>query len=157
MEKARYAEWVPAGRLVKSLVAFISSVFVIIALIVTAFASPLAPLLIALLGSVVAFSLALFWNYRGIEIKVSGRKLRVHYGLFNRKNVALADIISCGPTRASFRKYGGVGVRWGVDGSWAYTTSLANAVRINLRKGRPFVFSSNSPEKICSVIRESRS
>lgn len=154
MRRVIYREWVPAGRLMKALVGFISSVFFCILLVVIAIGSPLALFLIVILTSITAFLLFLFWNYRGIQIKVSSKKLLVHYGFFNRKIVLLADIVSCEPTRASFGKYGGVGVRYGIDGSWAYTTSLGDAVKINLRKGRPFVFSSNNPEEICSIIRK---
>jgi len=70
------------------------------------------------------------------------------------EEVMLGDIVSCEPTKASFRSYGGIGVRYGTDGYWAYTTSLGNAVKIILRKGKPFVFSSNNPEKICSIINQ---
>jgi hypothetical protein len=62
------------------------------------------------------------------------------------------DIISCNLVKASFRRFGGVGVRYGLDGSWAYTTSFGNAVEIVPKKGRTFVFSSNNPGKICQII-----
>jgi len=152
-----YVEWVPVGKLLKALVGFLCSIFLCIVVVVMAVGNPaeafVAPLLISIMGSV----LLLFWNYRGLHIRVNREALRVQYGLLNRKSIALSDIVACQPTRASFRKYGGMGVRFGIDGSWAYTTSLGSAVRINPREGRSFVFSSNSPEEICALIRESRS
>jgi len=68
----------------------------------------------------------------------------------------LKDIASCETIKASFGRYGGVGVRYGFDGSLAYTTSFGNAVKIVPRKGRTFVFSSNKPEKICQIIKKEK-
>jgi len=82
--------------------------------------------------------------------------LLIYYGFFNHKRIPIGDIVSCEPTKASFGRYGGIGVRYGIDGSWAYTTSFGNAVKIILRRGRPFVFSSNNPEKICNIISHTK-
>jgi len=112
------------------------------------------PFWIVISVSTLGFLLLLFWNYRGIQIQVADKELLINYGFFNRKHISMVDIVSCEPTKALFRKYGGVGVRFGLDGSWAYTTSFGDAVKIILRKGRPFVFSSNNPEKICSIINQ---
>jgi len=111
---------------------------------------------IAVPTSVLAFLALLFWNYKGIKILLNTEELLINYGVLNRKSITLEDIVSCEPTKASFRRYGGVGVRLGIDGSWAYTTSLGDAVKIILRKGKPFVFSSNNPGKICSIINQMR-
>jgi hypothetical protein len=76
----------------------------------------------------------------------------VSYGILNRKRIPISDIASCEHTKADFGKYFGVGIRYGTDGSLAYSTSFSDAVRINQLRGRPFVFSSNNPEEICSII-----
>jgi len=88
---------------------------------------------------------------------VNNRDLIIDYGFFNHTRIPIVDVVSCKPTKASFGRYGGVGVRYGVDGSWAYTTSLGDAVKIVPRKGRPFVFSSNNPEEICGTIDQMKS
>jgi hypothetical protein len=62
--------------------------------------------------------------------------------------------MSCEPTKASFGRYGGIGVRYGTDSSWAYITSFGNAVKIIPTKGKPFVFSSKSVEKVCGIINQ---
>jgi len=151
-----YLEWVSAGKMLKALVGFICSIFLCIVVVVMAVGDPAGSFLAPVLLFVTAFVLVLFWNYRGLQIRVNEEKLLVQYGLLNRKSIALSDIAACEPTRASFRKYGGVGVRLGIDGSWAYMTSLGSAVRINPREGRPFVFSSNRPEEICTLISEGK-
>ncbi len=155
MKDVLYVEWVPAGTLIKALVGFFSLLSLCILLITIAVGVAVQhPFLIVVLASPLAFVLFAFWNYRGIQIKVTTNKLSIYYGFFNRKRILIGDIVSCEPTRASFGRYGGIGIRYGTDSSRAYTTSFGNAVKIVLRKGRPFVFSSNNPEKICNIISQ---
>ena len=155
MKDIVYVEWVPTGTLMKVLVGSFSMLILCILLVTIAVGAAVGhPFLIVVLTSPLAFVLLAFWNYRGIRIKVTNKSLLIYYGFFNRKHISVVDIISCEPTRASFGRYGGIGVRYGSNGSWAYTTSLGDAVKVILRKGKPFVFSSNSPEKICSVINQ---
>ena len=158
MKDVSYAEWVPAGTLIKALVGFFSLLSLCILLITIAVGVAIQyPFLIVVLAAPLAFVLFVFWNYRGIQIQVTSKKLLIYYGFFNRKHIPIRDIVSCEPTKASFGRYGGIGIRYGTDGSWAYTASLGDAVKIILRKGKPFVFSSNSPEEICSIINQTKS
>ena len=158
MKDLVYVEWVPAGTLIKALVGFFSLLSLCILLITIAVGVAIQhPFLIVAFASPLAFVLFLFWNYRGIRIEVTAKNLLIYYGFFNRKCILIADIVACEPTRASFGRYGGIGVRYGTDRSWAYTTSFGNAVKIILRKGKPFVFSSNSPEEICRIINQTKS
>ncbi len=158
MKDVVYVEWVPAGTLIKALVGFFSLLSLCILLITIAVGVAFQhPFLIVVLASPLAFVLFVFWNYRGIQIKVNPKELLTYYGFFNRKRILIVDVVSCEPTKTSFGRYGGIGVRYGSDGSWAYTTSLGDAVKIIRRKGKPFVFSSNNPEKICSVISQMKS
>ena len=158
MKDVVYVEWVPAGTLIKALVGFLSLLSLCILLITIAVGVAFQhPFLIVVLASPLAFVLFVFWNYRGIRIKVTTESLLIYYGFFNRKRILIVDVVSCEPTKASFGRYGGIGIRYGTDGSWAYTTSLGDAVKIILREGKPFVFSSNNPEKICSIISQMKS
>ncbi len=149
-----YSECVPAGTLVKTLVGFVSSLVLCILLIVIAVGVAIQnPFLIVVLVSPLAFVLFLFWNYRGIQIHVTNNELSINYGFFNHKHIPISNIVSCKHTKTPLSKYGGTGVRYCfTDRSWAYTTSLGDAVKITQQKGKPFVFSSNNPEKLCSII-----
>lgn len=151
MQDIVYSEWVPAGAFVKIMVGFVSLI-VLCMLFITIAVGVIIWISISL--SALVPLLLLFWNYRGIKIQVTTRELLISYGYFNRKRFAIGDIASCKPVKASFRRYWGVGVRYGVDGSWAYTTSFGNAVEVIPKKGRAFVFSSNTPEKICNLIAQ---
>jgi len=152
-----FNEWVPAGSLAKAIVAFVSLViFSVLSITVITGVAFQNPFWISVSVSVLAFLLLLFWNYRGMRIQVNKERLSVDYGLFNHKTIQLSDVVSCEPTKASFRKYGGVGIRLGLDGSWAYTTSLGHAVRIQRMSGRPFVFSTSTPEEVCNIVNQMR-
>jgi len=96
----------------------------------------------------------MYWNYRGLKITLTKNQLEIAYGIFNRKKIQLNNITSCDITKANFRKYGGVGIRLGLDGSWAYTTDFGEAVKLTFQSGRPFVFSTRNPQKICNLINE---
>jgi len=154
MAEVMYSEWVPAGTLVKTLVGFVSSLVLCVLLTVLAVGVAIQiPFLIVALASVLAFVLILFWNYRGIQIQVTNNELSINYGFFNRKHIPISNIVSCKPTKTPLSKYGGAGIRYCfTDRSWAYTTSFGDAVEIIQRKERSFVFSSNNPEKLCSII-----
>lgn len=154
MAEVMYSEWVPAGRFVKALVGFVSFLLLCVLLIVIAVGvATQIPFLIAVLVSPLAFVLILFWNYRGIQIQVTNKELLISYGFFNHKHIPISNIVSCKHTKTPLSKYGGTGVRYCfTDRSWAYTTSLGDAVKITQQKGRSFVFSSNNPEKLCNII-----
>lgn len=94
-----------------------------------------------------------FWNYRGIMIQIEEGKLIVRYGLFNKKKFLLDEVESINVIKASFNRYFGIGVRYGFDGSVAYTTSFGDAVQIVTRRGEKFVFSTNKPDLVCETLR----
>jgi len=149
-----YKEWVPAGVLTKILMTFFSIIIVFGTLLMVMFVDlSVEDLYGFIIGwGVLAFVLFLFWNYRGLEIKISFDEIVVNYGVFNKKSIKLKEIVSCKIAKATFSRYGGSGVRYGCDGSTAYTTSFGNAIEIIPKKGRTFVFSSRNPRKICEII-----
>lgn len=156
MENVGYSEWVPTGALVKSLFVGVSAYIVIFTFAFFLFVEVSVEEVYGLVFAwgILAFLLFLFWNYRGLKIQVSSKELVVVYGLFNRKSFLLKDIVSCQKTKVSFGRYWGVGVRYGSDGSVAYTTSFGDAVEVAPKTGRTFVFSSKRPDEVCEVIKK---
>jgi uncharacterized membrane protein YdbT with pleckstrin-like domain len=155
MENTTYNEWVPTGAFVKvTILASTSAIFFLLLTLAVVLHPLNTEAAIGLGVSIVVlfFILVLFMNFRGIKIQLDSEKLTVNYGLLNRKSIRIDNVVSCKLVKASFRRFGGVGIRYGLDGSWAYTTSFGNAVEIVPRKGRTFVFSSNNPQKICQII-----
>ncbi len=118
--------------LVKGLFAMVSSIIVFVTFAVFFFSEELLVediLGIAFAWVVLAFLLFIFWNYRGLRIQIKNDRLSLDYGIFNKKSFLLKEITSCKKTKA-FGRYMGVGVRYGFDGSMAYTTSFADAVEV---------------------------
>ncbi len=152
-----YSELVPMGLLVKTLatvtVALLLFSVAVIVFSGVAFQEPSGLFITVAVAVIVVFT---FVNYREIRIQLTQKELHVSYGLFNRKRIPLENILSCKPTKTSFRKYLGIGFRYGSDGSHAYTTSFGDAVEIIASKSRPFVFSSHNPEKICQLINSTK-
>ena len=154
MKNVILREWVPAGLLIRVLMVGFSLIIVIVTMLLAIVGNLTIEDYYGLIvgWSVLAFVLFLFWNYRGLEVKIDSNTLSVKYGIFNKKSIRISNINSCRVTKASFGRYGGIGIRYGYDGSTAYTTSFGNAVEIVPKEGRVFVFSASSPEKICRII-----
>jgi len=153
-EELLYTEWVPAGRVVKIVMLSFFLLIITIGIIITAFIPKELMFIGIIFGAVSLFILLLYWNFRGLRITLTRHQLEVEYGIFNHKKILLEKISRCETTKANFRKYGGIGIRLGLDGSWAYTTDFGEAVKLIFQKGRPFVFSTRNPQKICNLIDE---
>ena len=156
MENFEYSEWVPAGALVKGLFAMISLIIVVVTFAVFFFSEGLLVediLGVSMSWAILAILLLVFYNYRGLNIKINNESLTVKYGRFDKKSFLLKDITSCKKTKA-FGRYLGIGVRLGLDGSLAFTTSFASAVQVTPKEGRVFVFSSKNPDRICEIINQ---
>lgn len=155
MQAIDYSECVPMGNLVKGLVAFFVSLELFISLIILHFGGLTAESLVgvAIAWSILALIGFLFWNYRGLCIQISGGKLTVVYGMFNKKSFVLKELTYCKRTKANLGRYFGIGIRYGTDGSVAYTTSFGDAVEVAPKEGKVFVFSSKNPDKVCEAIK----
>ncbi|KKL77815.1 hypothetical protein LCGC14_2031120 [marine sediment metagenome] len=151
-EELLYREWVPAGKFVKSVIIFVFLLILTIGIIFTTLLHRQLLFIGILFGGVCLFILLLYWNFRGLKITLTKNQLEIVYGIFNHKRIPLQKIAKCEITKARFRTYGGVGIRFGFDGSWAYNTDFGEAVKLFFEKGRPFVFSTRNSQKICNLI-----
>ncbi len=149
-----YTEWVPAGKFVRFTILFVFILISTLAIIFIATLPNEVAFVGLILGGVSVFILLLFWNYRGLHISITANHLEVGYGVLNHKRIPLNNIATCDVSKAHFRNYGGVGIRYGLDGSWAYNTDFGKAVKLTLQHGRPFLFSTRNPEQICRLIKE---
>ena len=147
-----YEEWVPAGKFVKAIILFTCLLLISLGIIFTIFKPKELAFMSIILGGISLFILLIYWNYRGLQITLTNDQLEVAYGIFNHRRIALNNITSCDITKACFRTYGGVGIRFGLDGSWAYNIDFGEAVKLTFQQGRPFVFSTKNPQKVCNLI-----
>ncbi len=149
-----YSEWVPVGRFVKIVIFSVFLLISTIGIVVTAFIPKELIFMGIIFGGVSLFIFLMYWNFRGLKITLTKYHLEVDYGVLNRKKIDLHQISGCEITKANFRKYGGVGIRLGTDGSWAYNTDFGEAVKLTFQEARPFVFSTRDPQKICNLIND---
>jgi len=120
MGYAKYSEWVSMGRLVKGLMLGTTIWILVGVALVFVFVEPLdfeEFIGIGVALTVLVFILLLFVNFRGIRIQITSDKLIVSYGLLNTRSIKLADVKSCRVVKASFGRYAGIGIRYGLDGS----------------------------------------
>ncbi len=96
----------------------------------------------------------LYFNLRTLRIRVTGSRLSVAFGVIGT-SVPLSDVLLVEPYKPSFWRYGGgLGIRWGWDGSVGYLMNYGDAVRVVRRRGRAFVFSTRSPTEVVAVIED---
>ena len=153
-ENLLYIEYVPLAKFVKILISlvFIFSIFMVIT--ISALIPQVMMPLLSISGGLCFFILLVYLNYRGLQINLTRNQIELKYGIFNHKRIPLKKIISCETTKASFKKYGGVGIRLGSDGSRAYNTDFGEAVKLIYQDGKPFVFSTKKPQKLCNLINK---
>lgn len=95
------------------------------------------------------FLVANFWK---MSITVDRQSLTVGFGVI-RKRLLLSEISSSQPIEYRWSKYGGWGIRWGRDGSRAYSASGKSAVALQISTRR-YVITTSNPEKLCQVITQ---
>jgi len=107
---------------------------------------------LSVLPLVIAFTLFLaLLNFAALEVQVTKKGFIARYGIF-RMHIPPEQIAHVEITTAPLLKYGGIGIRWGIDGSIAYTTSFGSAVRIARHTGRPFVVSTHRPQELKAAL-----
>jgi hypothetical protein len=154
-----YSEWVPTSKYLRTTLLATAASIVIILVAVTVFIQPSNPGLIVgyeVSTAVLVLMLFIYRVFRGIIIHLTTERLTVTYGLSHEsvKVIKVDEIVSCKLVKASFSRFGGLGIRYSFDGAWAYTTSFGNAVEIVPKKGRNFVFSSNNFKKFCEILNK---
>lgn len=115
------------------------------------FASSREPLLVWLYGGLDLIFVAIYLNFRALTVSITGSDVRVAFG-FIRKTVHVEDIASVEPVTTSFGMYGGYGIRFGGDGSLAFTVSYGDGVRIRMKRGRSFVFTTENPGRVLELL-----
>ena len=107
--------------------------------------------LTAVLFGAEALLILVYLVFMRLDISIDPERVEVRFGII-RKTIPIEEIVSCEPTHAGYKVYGGVGIRYGIDGSTAFTTSSGDAVKIRKRRGRSFVFSTNRPFEVLEHI-----
>lgn len=153
MTHVLYSEWVPTSKYLRATL-LATAAFIVIMVAVTVFIQPSGPgMLVGFVVSTAVLVLMLFVYrvFRGIKIHLTSERLTVTYGL-SHESVKVDEIVSCKLVKTSFSRFGGLGIRYSLDGAWAYATSFGNAVEIVPKTGKKFIFSSNNSKKVCEIL-----
>lgn len=95
-------------------------------------------------------------NLSKMRIELTDESLGFGFG-FWKKRFRLSDVESCQPAELRFCTYLGIGVRWGRDGTIAYSTRFGKGVRLSIKgSGRDYVISTDNPERICGILANLR-
>jgi hypothetical protein len=107
----------------------------------------------ALLILVVLLLVFLYFSLKTLRIRVTERELSVSFGVIGT-SIPLSEVLHVEAEKPSFWRYGGMGIRWGWDGSVGYLMNYGDAVRVTRRRGRAILFSTRSPDEVVAVIED---
>lgn len=93
-------------------------------------------------------------NFRVLKIRVTNSVVEVKYGIFNKKDIQLKNLVKIEVARSEFKNYWGFGVRIGFDGSLAFTTDFKDAIRLLYSNNKIFLFSTRKPQKLAELLNE---
>lgn len=112
------------------------------------------PPILGILGIGVVFALTTVFGSLTIEINES--ELSVGFS-FLKHRISLDNIDYVEVRPLEWWKYGGFGVRYGLDWSVAYVVNYKRGVRVVPRRGKVLFFSTNSPEEAADrIVEQSR-
>lgn len=98
------------------------------------------------------FFIGILLNFRKLVIEINSTCLVAAFGLI-KKRIRLDEVKTCEVVDASFSLYLGMGIRYGRDGSLAFIPFLGDAVKLGLRSGVVFVFSTRNWDHVLEVLR----
>ncbi|HHH29562.1 MAG TPA: hypothetical protein ENK57_14615 [Polyangiaceae bacterium] len=133
-----------------ALVALAFSLFQLFALPAEAMVAPAATVVAALFLALAAVTLTV------VRTVVTSDEVMVRLGLWGPR-VPIADVVSVRAIDYPMIKYGGWGIKRGIDGSWAYTIpgGTGRVVELEYRDGsktKKVVFSAERPEAVAEAI-----
>lgn len=109
------------------------------------------PPILGILGIGVVFVLTSIFGK--LSIAITDSELTAGFGVLKHK-IALDNIEYVEVIQFPWWKYGGFGVRYGLDWSVAYVINYKTGVRVVPRRGRVLFFSTNRPGEAADMIVE---
>ncbi len=95
----------------------------------------------------------LFLTFRVMEIWITDTMLIVGFGYLKHR-VALSNIETVIAMRPPWWRYGGLGIRFGLDFSVAYLQNYGRGVRVIPWRGRVLYFSTANPDAVVNILRD---
>jgi hypothetical protein len=86
-----------------------------------------------------------------LTVRIDPSKVRLRLGVV-AKEVSMEDVVNAAVENAMLRTYGGIGIRYGTDGSMAFLSSLGTAVKLTRRNGKPILFSTRRAPEVSQLV-----
>lgn len=115
----------------------------------------------AVVAATTLLTAGVWTNFAALRVTVSEQKLHVQYGLFGPE-IDIDAIVSVKPGKYAWWKYGGKGIRFGLDGSVAYNMlgDKGQGVEVTYRtkrgRTRTILVSATDPEALAAAILEAK-
>ncbi len=153
-EKILYSEWIPMNKFVILLLVFVIAILIATAITTSILVPSTRVYMLPIYAVLVLSSVLIYINYRGMEITITNNKIKIRFGLFNKKTIAFDELVAVDVIKAKIGKYFGLGVRIAFDSSVAFITNFGDAVELKYQENKVFVFSSKSSEVICNQLKD---
>jgi hypothetical protein len=98
-----------------------------------------------------ALIIVVFLAFSRMTVRIDPTKVRLRLGVI-AKEVRMEDVVSAAVENAMLRTYGGIGIRYGTDGSMAFLSSVGTAVKLTRRNGRPILFSTRRAPEVSQLV-----
>jgi len=98
-----------------------------------------------------ALVMVVFLAFSRMTIRIDPTKVRLRLGVM-AKEVRMEDVVNAVVQNAMLRTYGGIGIRYGTDGSMAFLTFVGTAVKLTRRNGRPILFSTRRAPEVSQLV-----
>jgi hypothetical protein len=105
----------------------------------------------ALLFALDASIVVVFLAFSRMTVRIDPTKVKLRLGVVV-KEVRMQDVVDAAVEKAMLRTYGGIGIRYGTDGSMAFLSSLGAAVKLTRRNGRPILFSTRRAPEVSQLV-----
>jgi hypothetical protein len=92
-----------------------------------------------------------FLTFSRMTVRIDSTKVRLRLGVI-AKEVRMEEVVNAAVENPMLRTYGGIGIRYGTDGSMAFLSSLGTAVKLTRRNGRPILFSTRRAPEVSQLV-----
>jgi hypothetical protein len=95
--------------------------------------------------------IGIYATFRKMEISLTSDGVILGYNWIEH-HLDYSDIASVEESKAELFKVGGVGIKYMSNGEKAYTNRLGDALRINMKKGRPLLITPRDSKKVREAL-----
>jgi hypothetical protein len=151
-ERIQYKEAFESGTIFNLLIA--GAVLLVGYFLMIPYRDETIPRILLLIIIIVLFGV--FLVFRKLDIVVIDKRIKIGFHLLSLE-VLFSDIEEVEVIDPPFWRYGGLGYRFGLDGSIGYVLNFRKGIRISRENGRDIFFSTNNPDEMATILKKNLS